>query len=190
MGESFRATQARKPTMGKIDFGRLARDAADSARKLLDPRDIFNALPAKSTDLDYLRGPQDQVLEQWHRRRDSRDLVIKMNTGGGKTLVGLLIARSQLNEGLGPVAYLVPDHYLASQVCAEAERLGIETTSDPRAFAYASGRAVLVDVSVCSMEGQSSALPAAPGARLRCRLDRSSSMMPTPASPKLNRSSA
>jgi len=117
--------------MGKIDFGRLARDAADSARKLLDPRDIFNALPAKSTDLDYLRGPQDQVLEQWHRRRDSRDLVIKMNTGGGKTLVGLLIARSQLNEGLGPVAYLVPDHYLASQVCAEAERLGIETTSDP-----------------------------------------------------------
>jgi len=132
--------------MGKIDFGRLARDAADSARKLLDPRDIFNALPAKSTDLDYLRGPQDQVLEQWHRRRDSRDLVIKMNTGGGKTLVGLLIARSQLNEGLGPVAYLVPDHYLASQVCAEAERLGIETTSDPRAFAYASGRAVLVDV--------------------------------------------
>jgi len=150
--------------MGKIDFGRLARDAADSARKLLDPRDIFNALPAKSTDLDYLRGPQDQVLEQWHRRRDSRDLVIKMNTGGGKTLVGLLIARSQLSEGLGPVAYLVPDHYLASQVCAEAERLGIETTSDPRAFAYASGRAVLVDVDFTGQD--------APDIRLlECRLE-------------------
>jgi hypothetical protein len=38
-------------------------------------------------------------------------LVIKMNTGGGKTIVGLLIARSCLNEEAGPVAFLVPDNY-------------------------------------------------------------------------------
>jgi hypothetical protein len=141
--------------MARIDFGRLAREAASSAAKLVHPRDVFNALPGRAPGYDYLRGPQDQVLEQWHERRTDRDLVIKMNTGGGKTVVGLLIARSSLNEGAGPVAYLVPDHYLAEQVRAEAGRLGIETTSDPRSFAYSSGRAVLIDVFQRLFNGQS-----------------------------------
>jgi len=132
--------------VAKIDFGKLARDAASSASTLVHPRDLFNALPAKAPGYDYLRGPQDQILAQWHERRVTRDLVIKMNTGGGKTIVGLLIARSCLNDEAGPVAYLAPDHYLADQVRAEADRLGIETTDDPRSWAYSSGKAVLVDV--------------------------------------------
>ena len=127
-----------------IDFSKIARDAADPS-SLLDPRDIFNSLPGRDTNLGYLRGPQDQVLEQWFNRRNSRDLVIKMNTGGGKTIVGLLIAQSSRNEDAGPVAYLVPDHYLAVQVRREAVRLGIEITDDPRSHQFASGRAILVD---------------------------------------------
>src|SRR3712207_9170959 len=63
-----------------------------------------------------------------------------------RSVVGLLIARSCANEDAGPVAYLVPDHYLADQVRAEAARLGIATTDDPRSHAYASGQAILVDV--------------------------------------------
>lgn len=142
--------------MAKIDLGRLAREAAGTAPALLHPRDIFNALPAKAPGYDYLRGPQDQVLDQWFARRaQARDVVVKMNTGGGKTLVGLLIARSCLNEGAGPVAYLVPDHYLASQVRAEADTLGIETTDEPRSFGYTSGRAVLVAVFQRLFNGQS-----------------------------------
>ena len=141
--------------MARIDFAKLARDAAGSASNLIHPRDVFNALPGKAPTYDYLRGPQDQVLDQWYERRPSRDLVIKMNTGGGKTVVGLLIARSCLNEHAGPAAYLVPDHYLAGQARAEAERLGIETTDDPRSHAYASGRAVLVDVFQRLFNGQS-----------------------------------
>lgn len=77
--------------MAKIDFGKLARDAAGSVSTLVHPRDLFSALPAKASGYDYLRGPQDQVLAQWHDRRATRDLVIKMNTGGGKTIVGLLM---------------------------------------------------------------------------------------------------
>lgn len=142
--------------MAKIDLGRLARNAAGTGPALLHPRDIFNALPAKALGYDYLRGPQDQVLDQWFSRRaEARDLVVKLNTGGGKTLVGLLIARSCLNENTGPVAYLVPDHYLAAQVRAEAGRLGIDTTDDPRSFAYSSGKAVLVDVFQRLFNGQS-----------------------------------
>lgn len=142
--------------MPRIDLGSLARDAAGQGSALVHPRDIFNALPGKARGYDYLRGPQDQVLDQWHARRtSSRDCVVKMNTGGGKTVVGLLIARSSLNEGAGPVAYLVPDHYLAEQVRSEAGRLGIETVDDPRSYAYSSGRAILVDTFQRLVNGRS-----------------------------------
>lgn len=130
--------------MAKINFKRLGQGASAPANTITDPRDLFNALSEKVAGLDYLRGPQDQVLAAWHDRRDERDLVIKMNTGGGKTLVGLLIARSWLNEGIRPVAYLVPDEFLTAQVMDEASRVGIATTNDPRAPEYQQGRAVLV----------------------------------------------
>lgn len=130
--------------MAKVNFKRLGQGASAPANTITEPRDLFNALPEKVTSLDYLRGPQDQVLAAWHERRDERDLVIKMNTGGGKTLVGLLIARSWLNEGIRPVAYLVPDDFLTAQVTSEAHQAGIATTNDPSSPEYQQGRAVLV----------------------------------------------
>ena len=77
---------------------------------LTDPRDIFSALPDKPWPR--LRPEQGEVLKQWYARRHEQDLVIKQNTGGGKTLVGLLIGQSTMNEGVGRVVYLVPDSYL------------------------------------------------------------------------------
>lgn len=141
--------------MARVNFNRLGADAARSSRTLTEPRALFNALPDKAPGLDYLRGPQDQVLHEWNQRRSERDLVIKLNTGGGKTLVGLLVARSWLNEGVSPVAYLVPDHFLAAQVREEAMRLGIETTDNPRSSQYARGTAVLVDVFTKLFNGRS-----------------------------------
>ncbi len=126
-----------------INFGALNQSRAADA--LIDPRDIFNALPTKPSGMNFLRGPQDQVLEKWFARRAQRDVVVKLNTGGGKTVVGLLIARSSLAEGKGPVAYLVPDKYLVDQVIAEAGRLGIPVVGDPKIFAYSQGTAILVD---------------------------------------------
>lgn len=126
-----------------INFGALNQSRAADA--LIDPRDIFNALPAKPPGMNFLRGPQDQVLEKWFARRDQRDVVVKLNTGGGKTVVGLLIAKSSLAERKGPVAYLVPDKYLVDQVIAEAGKLGIPVVSDPKVFAYSQGSAILVD---------------------------------------------
>ncbi|MEZ5246041.1 MAG: helicase C-terminal domain-containing protein [Acidimicrobiales bacterium] len=150
-----------------VNFGAIK--AAQAANKLIDPRDIFNALPSKPVEMSFLRGPQDQVLDKWFARRNQRDLVVKLNTGGGKTLVGLLIARSSLAEGKGPVAYLVPDRYLVDQVLAEAGRLGIEATGDT-GFAYAQGRAILVETfqklfngkSVFGVAGSAGRSPSAP----------------------------
>jgi hypothetical protein len=67
-----------------------------------------------------------------------------MNTGGGKTVVGLMILKSCLNEGIGPVVYVTPDNYLVAQVRSEANLLGIETTEDPMSNAFRRGRAILV----------------------------------------------
>ena len=89
--------------MAKVNFKRLRQGASVPANTITDPRDLFNALPEKVSGLDYLRGPQDQVLAAWHDRRDERDLVIKMNTGGGKTLVGLLAMALSTNVPIGKV---------------------------------------------------------------------------------------
>lgn len=53
-----------------------------------------------------------------------------MNTGSGKTTVGLTILQSCLNEDKGPAVYVVPDNYLVSQVCLEAQKLGMRVAYD------------------------------------------------------------
>ncbi|MEV3961592.1 DEAD/DEAH box helicase [Nocardia sp. NPDC050193] len=111
--------------------------------RLINPRDIFAALPDKPWPR--LRPEQGEVLKQWYTRRDKQsDLVIKQNTGGGKTLVGLLIGQSSINEGVGPVVYLVPDTYLIQQVVDAAADVGIAVTEDARDEVFLSGRSILV----------------------------------------------
>jgi hypothetical protein len=125
--------------MMAIDFSRFS---AGSEKPLIDPRDIYAALPQRPWP--YLRHEQGEVLERWFDRRGELDIVIKQNTGGGKTVVGLLIGKSSLNEGVGPVAYFASDSYLVDQVAAEAKRLGIATTSDPRDPTFIAHEAILV----------------------------------------------
>lgn len=116
--------------------------AAGDNRRQIEPRDIFDSLGNRPWRR--LRPEQTEVLKAWYDRRTQRDLVIKQNTGGGKTVVGLLIAQSSLNESVGPAAYLVPDTYLVTQVVAEAEKLGLTVTTDTRNTAFRAGNAILV----------------------------------------------
>ena len=81
-----------------------------------DPRDIFASLSGRAPGFGYLRDVQGQVLDEWFARRDQRDVSIKMNTGTGKTAVGLLALRSSLNEGVSPALYVAPDRFLVRQV--------------------------------------------------------------------------
>ncbi|MBF4328482.1 DEAD/DEAH box helicase, partial [Vibrio anguillarum] len=110
-----------------LDFSRLGgTNPVDSS---FNPREIFQALPKVSGKFQYPRDVQSQVWTKWYERRNSNNLVIKMNTGGGKTSVGLLVLKSCLNEKKGPAVYVVPDNYLVDQVVLEAKELGIETTN-------------------------------------------------------------
>ena len=101
----------------------------NEGESLIEPREIYSSL--NNRRWDRLRPEQTEVLDAWFERRDrSRDLVIKQNTGSGKTLTGLLIALSSLREGVGPAAFLVPDNYLINQVETEATDAGIPVTTD------------------------------------------------------------
>ncbi|MER6401491.1 DEAD/DEAH box helicase family protein [Kitasatospora sp. NPDC001603] len=122
-----------------LDWDRIGTGDSEA---LLRPRDIYAGLASRPWP--YLRHEQGEVLDKWFEWRDHRDVVIKQNTGGGKTAVGLLIAQSTLNEGIGKAVYLTPDNYLVKQVREEADRLGVATTDDPYAPAFLSAQAVLV----------------------------------------------
>jgi hypothetical protein len=126
-----------------LDFSQLTqRSTSDSAT---EPERIFSSLPSKDAEkYDYPRNVQDQVWEEWRERRTERDLVIKMNTGSGKTVVGLIALKSCLNEGVGPAVYVTPDPTLTGQVLDEARQLGLAVVEEPNDPSFRQGRAILV----------------------------------------------
>ncbi len=90
---------------------------------------IFEALPSLAdTPNDLWRG-QYKALSDWHAVRKKNDVLISLNTGAGKTIVGLLIAQSLVNEGLDNVIYACSTIDLVLQTAAEATRIGIDHTT-------------------------------------------------------------
>lgn len=126
--------------MSILDFSKL--NAAGGAKQT-DPRKIFTTL---KRDVRFKRPLDEQadVLDEWYSRRTAKDLTIKMNTGGGKTVVGLLCLQSSLNENVRPAVYITPDNFLVSQVLEEAQQLGITATDDEKDAEFLAGRAILV----------------------------------------------
>lgn len=90
----------------------------------INPIEIFQGLFHKE-GYSYLRGIQEEVLNLWHDKREQRDILCKMNTGSGKTLVSLLMLHSKMNEGVGTSLYLCPDKQLLDQAKKQAELYGI-----------------------------------------------------------------
>jgi hypothetical protein len=136
-----------------IDFGKLVKGpTADTATH---PKDIFSLLPVKATRYQYLRDVQSEVLNQWHNRRTEPSITIKMNTGGGKTVVGLLLLKACLNEGISPAIYVAPTPYLVNQVISEARDLGIAVTENVQSPRFLKGKEILVGNIFKLVNGQS-----------------------------------
>lgn len=140
-------------TKKPFNFGKLTAGAA--IRAITEPSELFDALPNKAVGYGYLRAVQGAVLDAWSPRRNERDLVIKTNTGGGKTIVGLLMLQTSLHEGVGPALYIAPDPHLAERVIAEAEALGIDVVDDPEHHKFASGDAICVTTIKTLVNGKS-----------------------------------
>lgn len=113
-----------------MDFSRLGNETKPKAPT--NPIKIFETLPSlKGTPNDLWRG-QAKALSEWEEVREERDVLISLNTGAGKTIVGLLIAQSLVNEGLENVVYLCSTIDLVEQTSREGERIGIDHTTRVR----------------------------------------------------------
>jgi replicative superfamily II helicase len=96
-----------------------------TSAKPLVPAEIYDSLDRES-DKGPLRPAQLEILDNWHsNRRKQTNVIVKLHTGQGKTLIGLLIAQSKLNEGVGPAVYLCPNNFLVDQTCLQAKQFGI-----------------------------------------------------------------
>ena len=105
-----------------VDFNKLR--TAKKQPAAIDPIEIFRRLP-KSARIKDLYGSQAEVLSAWFAARTNRDHVLKLHTGGGKTLVGLLIAQSTLNELAEPVLFVCPNNQLVDQTMDKAAEYSI-----------------------------------------------------------------
>ena len=83
--------------------------------KKINPVEIYDSLDRRSVT-GPLRPAQEDVLTTWfNSRRNDRDLIVKLHTGEGKTLIGLLILQSKINSGDGPCIFICPNIYLADK---------------------------------------------------------------------------
>ena len=131
---------------------------AKAKPELINPREIFNALP-KPPGINDLYASQAEVLDAWFARRTNKDIVVKLHTGGGKTLVALLIAQSVMNETSEPVLYLAPTNQLVDQVLAKSQEYAISTVrylkSKSLPAEFHDGKSVLVGAYQTLFNGRS-----------------------------------
>jgi replicative superfamily II helicase len=91
-----------------------------------NPIEIYETLD-RASDKGPLRVSQSYVLQNWYDNyREKKDLIVKLHTGSGKTLIGLLILQSKLNSNGLPVMYLCPNKFLVNQTCEQAKQFGIK----------------------------------------------------------------
>lgn len=111
-----------------IDFTKKI--PAASRSKQTDPVLLYDDLDRKAT-AGPLRPVQNEVLTEWYNNRfENKDVIVKLHTGEGKTLIGLLMLQSRLNAGKGPALYVCPTKQLASQTYKDAIKFGVPSIWD------------------------------------------------------------
>jgi len=111
--------------LNMVDFKKKL--AGKIVEKQTDPVKLYNTLD-RQADKGPLRPAQIDVLTKWFETETNRrDTIVKLHTGQGKTLIGLLMLQSRLNAGHGPVVYICPNNFLVDQTCEQARQFGIRT---------------------------------------------------------------
>ncbi len=128
-----------------VNFNKKLKGSA-TASKPIDPEEIYEKAD-RASDTGPLRPAQISVLREWHGElRKEKDVIVKMHTGQGKTLIGLLILKSKLNETGEPALYICPNTYLVQQTVAQAKRFGIKCCTAEKELpeAFIDGEQILV----------------------------------------------
>lgn len=111
-----------------INFGKLSKSKAGSVPKTLS--ELFDQLDRKQTH-QILRPVQTEALNQLDQQLGQKDVVIKLSTGSGKTIVGLVYAEYMRRRYPGePVLYLVPTWQLIAQVQETGDLIGVPVSSE------------------------------------------------------------
>jgi replicative superfamily II helicase len=127
-----------------VDFKK--RLAKKDTKTLVNPIEIYETLD-RASDKGPLRPAQEAILKEWYEQhRELRDIILKLHTGQGKTLIGLLILQSKLNEGRGPAIYLCPNNFLIQQTCNQATQFGVRysTIEDDLPYEFTDGKTILI----------------------------------------------
>lgn len=91
----------------------------------INPIELYETLD-RASDKGPLRPSQHEILKEWFdNRQEEKDSIIKLHTGQGKTLIGLLILQSRINSAKGSCIYVCPNIYLVEQTCNQAKQFGI-----------------------------------------------------------------
>lgn len=139
-----------------VDFDKLR--TQKKKPKVIEPTEIFRRLP-KPQGINDLYTSQAEVLNAWFLRRTEKDVVVKLHTGGGKTLAGLLMAQSTINETSEPVVYLTPTVQLVKQTLEKAKALGIHAVpyerGQPLNDDFVNAKAIMVGTYKALFNGRS-----------------------------------
>ncbi|MCU0442339.1 MAG: DEAD/DEAH box helicase family protein [Bacteroidia bacterium] len=107
-----------------VDFGKRVATKATAIKT--NPVDIYETLD-RASDKNALRPAQLSVLtDWWDSYQEKKNVILKLHTGQGKTLIGLLILQSKLNQQKGPALYLSPTQNLVNQTCEQAKQFGFK----------------------------------------------------------------
>lgn len=127
-----------------FDFGSLAKDSSAEVPATL--AELFRQLDRKTTHTS-LRPAQSAALAALDQQLTERDIIMKLSTGSGKTVLGLVYAEMMRRKYKGdPVVYLCPTTQLVEQVVVSGQAVGVSVATFPRGslpYAALSGEAVL-----------------------------------------------
>jgi Type III restriction enzyme, res subunit/Helicase C-terminal domain len=111
-----------------VDFNALISTKKEITEFDLDR--FYASLDVKSSHTEP-RPAQKEAFVEITKEHKKKDLVLKINTGSGKTTIGLLFAYAHMRLAKRPVAYLCTTVQLCKQVLEEATRLGISAKEYP-----------------------------------------------------------
>lgn len=127
-----------------FDFGSLAKNSSAEVPATL--YELFKQLDRKTTHTS-LRPAQLAALAALDDQLTQRDVIMKLSTGSGKTVLGLVYAEMMRRKYKGdPVVYLCPTTQLVEQAVASGQAIGVSVATFPRSglpFGALSGDAVL-----------------------------------------------
>lgn len=112
-----------------FDFSKIETIKKDE--RIIDPVDIFQKNKGNIADgaINDLWLGQGDALRDWNDNREKNDVAIVLNTGAGKTLIGLLVSQSLVNETKGKVLYACGSIQLIEQTREQAKGYGINVTT-------------------------------------------------------------